>query len=442
MVLTMLLTAQLRRNPRLLPHAAFGLAMMPFLEARFHLTSAPISWAGWAGPVQGIEISTTDAFAIAILLASKPTKSPLILKIAMAFVGIAYAVSTISTGMHMESFFTGWQILKSVVVYLAVTRACLTNKDAALGLMTGLVTGIAIQAAIVSWEIAATGQSQAGGWFGHQNNLGFATHFVVYPALAALMGGYYPKRMLLAVLSAVLIAFAGASRATIGLMILGMGLTLIFSSMHKVNSRKMAVAGAALLALLAVSPVLYSSLQRRTVEQRENSTEVRDNMKAAASLMIADFPLGVGPNRYVLVANLGGYSEKAGVPWNTGNRGAPVHNLYYLMTTEMGWLGLGAIISLFFSCFIVAVRAMRRVPNGFGGELAAGIAVTMIIVAVHANFEWIFMLHANHDFFAMSSGMAAAIYMASRRSRTGAGAASRSVDKQFPERGIEGPVPA
>ena len=148
LVLSVLLTVQLRRNPRLLPHAAFGLAMMPFLEARFHLTSAPISWAGWAGPVQGIEISTTDAFAIAILLASKPAKSPAILKIAFGFVAVAYAVSTISTGMHMESFFTGWQILKTVVVYLAVTRACMTNKDTALGLMTGLITGIAIQAII------------------------------------------------------------------------------------------------------------------------------------------------------------------------------------------------------------------------------------------------------------------------------------------------------
>jgi len=442
LVLAILLTAQLKRNPRWLPHAAFGLAMMPFLEARFHLTSAPISWAGWAGPVQGIEISTTDAFAIAILLASKPIKSPAILKIAFAFLAIAYAVSTISTGMHMESFFTGWQILKAVVVYLAVTRACMTNKDTALGLMNGLITGIAIQAVVVSWEIAATGQTQAGGWFGHQNMLGFATHFVVYPALAAIMGGYYPKRMLLAVLSGVLIAFAGASRATIGLMLLGMVLTLFFSSMHKINSRKMGVAGAALIALLAISPVLYSSLQRRTVEQRENSTEVRDNMKAAASLMIADFPLGVGPNRYVLVANLGGYSEKAGVPWNTGNRGAPVHNLYYLVTTEMGWLGLAAVIWLFLSCFIVAVRAMRRVPNGFGGELAAGIAVTMIIVAVHANYEWIFMLHANHDLFAMSVGMAAAVYMLARQSRMGTTAASRSISQQLPDRVIEGPVPA
>src|SRR5579884_65027 len=276
LVLAAVLTAQLRRNPRLLPYAAFGLAMCPFLEARFHLTSAPISWAGWAGPVQGFEISLTDAFAVSMLLASKSARSPTLLKVALGLLVVAFAVSTISSGAHEESFFTGWQMLRTVIVYLAVTRACTTNKDTAQWLMNGLITGIAIQAVIVSYEIAATGRTQAGGWFGHQNNLGFATHFIAYPALACLLGGYYPKRMLLAVVSAVLIAFAGASRATIALMLLGMALTLVFSSLHKVNSRKMAVTGAAVIGLLAVSPLLYSALQRRTAEQRENSVEVRD----------------------------------------------------------------------------------------------------------------------------------------------------------------------
>ena len=119
-----------------------------------------------------------------------------------------------------------------------------------------------------------------------------------------------------------------------------------------------------------------------------------------------------------------------------------MHNLYYLVTTEMGWLGLAALIWLFLSCFIVAVRAMRRVPNGFGRELAAGIAVTMVIVAVHANYEWIFMLHTNHDFFAISVGMVAAVYMLARRSRMATVAASGSAGPRLTDRVIEGPVPA
>ena len=439
LVLAAVLTVQLRRNPRWLPHAAFGLAMAPFLEMRFHLTSAPISWAGWAGPVLGIELSLTDAFSVAILLASKPAKSPAILKLAFGLVVLAFVVSTVASGMHMESFFTGWLMVRTVIVYLAVTRASVTNEGTPVGLLTGLITGLAIQAAVVTWEIATSGQTQAAGWFGHQNNLGFAAHFVVYTALAALLGGHYPKRMLLAVVSGVLIAFAGASRATIGLMLLGMTLTLLLSSLHRVNGRKMAIAGAALIALIAVSPVLYSSLQRRTAQQRENSVEVRDNMKAAARLM-----LGVGADRYVLVANIGGYSERAGVPWNTGNRAAPVHNLYYLITTEMGWLGLAALISLFASCFIVALRGMRRSSGDFGSEISAGLAVTVIVVAVHANYEWIFMLHVNHAFFAMSVGLAAAINVMARQNRRAKAAMPYAPDRSRPVRdpAIEGPVTA
>ena len=98
--------------------------------------------------------------------------------------------------------------------------------------------------------------------------------------------------------------------------------------------------GGALLGLLIVTPVLYSAIDRRTVEQREGSTEAREGMKAAARLIISDFPLGIGANRYVVVANVGGYSERGGLLWDAGSRGAPVHNSYYFVTAEMGWLGL------------------------------------------------------------------------------------------------------
>src|SRR6185295_2096439 len=118
---------------------------------------------------------------------SKPAKSPAPLKVAFGLVVLAFAVSTVASGMHMESFFTGWLMVRTVVVYLAVTRASVTNKDTPLGLLTGLITGLAIQAVVVTWEIATSGQTQAAGWFGHQNNLGFAAHFVVYTALAGLL---------------------------------------------------------------------------------------------------------------------------------------------------------------------------------------------------------------------------------------------------------------
>ena len=63
-------------------------------------------------------------------------------------------------------------------------------------------------------------------------------------------------------------------------------------------------------------------------------------MIRAAKMIIADHPLGVGPNQYLLVANIGGYSSRAGVAWNAANRSAPVHNSYYFITAELGFVGL------------------------------------------------------------------------------------------------------
>ena len=126
--------------------------------------------------------------------------------------------------------------------------------------------------------------------------------------------------------------------------------------------------GGALLGLLVITPVLYSAIDRRTVEQREGSTEAREGMKAAARLIISDFPLGIGANRYVVVANVGGYSERAGLSWDPGSRGAPVHNSYYLVTAEMGWLGLAGLISLLVAGFWTAVRASRRLPQVSQGK--------------------------------------------------------------------------
>ena len=186
-----------QKQPEDLPAAAFALGLMPFLEARFHIYAAPISWAGWAGPVQGIELSLTHGVAFSMLVASGGAKSPSVLRLALALIFIAFAVSTVASGTHMELFFTGWEILRTVLVYLAVLRACVSHKDAALGLMNGLITGIVVQAITASYQYA-TGDLQAPGWFGHQNLLGFVSHFVVLPAFAAFLGGYYRRRMLLA----------------------------------------------------------------------------------------------------------------------------------------------------------------------------------------------------------------------------------------------------
>ena len=160
-----------------------------------------------------------------------------------------------------------------------------------------------------------------------------------------------------------IIALVGGSRATLGLFAAGSLLTIFLSVWHRRTSRKFAFAGAAVLLLLIALPGLLWAAGRRSEADKMSSNYDRAAMSTAAKMMVADHPLGVGANQYVLVANIGGYSERAGVPWNTENRAAPVHNTYFLIMSEMGFLGLVSFIALLVSFIVIGFRTLGRPWN-------------------------------------------------------------------------------
>jgi hypothetical protein len=159
------------------------------------------------------------------------------------------------------------------------------------------------------------------------------------------------------------------------------------------------------LALFAAAPLLYSAVERRSDATRAASNMERESMIAAAKMIIADYPMGVGANRYVVVANVGGYSARAGVAWNPANREAPVHNSYYLVTAELGWLGLIGFVGLLSSIIAIGLSASRRIRGTFESELLVGVTASVIIVAVHSYYEWITMYYHIHYLFAISVGL-------------------------------------
>src|SRR5207248_9522813 len=137
-------------------------------------------------------------------------------------------------------------------------------------------------------------------------------------------------------------------------------LTTALSIRHKPTSRKYAFAGALAVLLIASVPVMIWAASRRTEAAKASSDAERASMKAAARMIIADHPFGVGANQYVVVANTGGYSERAGVAWNEDNRAAPVHDTYYLITAELGFIGLIGLLAMLGSFIVVGLRSFRR----------------------------------------------------------------------------------
>ncbi len=209
--------------------------------------------------------------------------------------------------------------------------------------------------------------------------------------------------------SGLVIAVLGGSRATLGLVAFGVVLTILLSILQKGTSRKYAFGGALLLLLLVCAPVMMWSVNQRSDEARASSDADRAAMKAAATMMIADHPFGVGANQYVVVANTGGYSARAGVAWNEDNRAAPVHDTYYLITAEMGFLGLIGLVALLGSFIVLGLRMLRRrLPDETIG-VVPGLAAAMIVVAVHISFEFVFMDFTLHYLFAIVGGMLVAI---------------------------------
>jgi hypothetical protein len=93
------------------------------------------------------------------------------------------------------------------------------------------------------------------------------------------------------------------------------------------------------------------------------------------------------------------------VPWSTGNRSAPVHSIYYLVTAELGYLGLFSFIGLLASLVVLAFRTLGRPWPDDMSELVPGVVASLIIVIIHIGYEWVFMHFVLHYLFAILTGL-------------------------------------
>lgn len=400
---TPVLGGWLRSSPRYLVHTCFVIGLSMFFVVPF-LWSAPIPWPGWQGPVQGLEISVLDGVAVAMIYATRPVGTPWTVKFAVGIICVALIVSTSISYVWTPAVFYAWQFVRTCILFIAIARACAMNPKAPIALVTGLGIALVYESGFAIFQYAA-GADRPGGHLGHSNFLGFASDFVVFPVLALLLGTkrtLWPAAVLVAGL---IIAVVGGSRATLAMYGVGVVLTIALSIRRARTSRKMAFAGAAAALLLASTPAMMWAANRRTEAAKLSSDSERSAMKLAARMMIADHPFGVGADQYVLVANIGGYSARAGVGWAVTSRAAPVHNTYYLVTAEMGFIGLFGLLSLLAAFITYGFKLLRRRSDEDCAELIPGLLAAMIAACFHLAFEWVFMHFVLHYLFAIAAGM-------------------------------------
>jgi O-antigen ligase len=398
----------MRNNPQQLPRVMIALGLAPFFSGLLHLTASPIAWPGWPGFNKGLELSIVDAMAIVLIAAAPPRARVAHLRWPIGVFAILVLLSATQTDVPTPTLFYAWQLGRVALLATAVAIAC-RDPRAPAALLKGLIFGLAYQA-LMSINERAHGVVQAAGTFGHQNLLGMITHFVVFPSLAVLLATKKVKWMWLGPVAGGIIAILAASRATLGLSAAGVVLVLGLSLLRRSTARKRKVAALGLVGLAIAAPLAMATLGARFEKAPlESGYDERAAFERAAKAMLHDYPLGVGANHYVIVANTLGYSERAGVAPVFGSRSAHVHNLYLLTAAETGYAGFVAIILMMVVPIVTALRCAWRFRNDPRGELLVGAAVAVTIAALHSMYEWIFVYAVVQYLYAMMVGLIAGL---------------------------------
>jgi O-antigen ligase len=403
------LAGWLRRNPRETPKIWMLMGFLPFGLGEFHLYMATISWAQWPGYVRGLEISVLDVLALAMYLSLPRLGDTIPFRLSMALYFLAVVLAVFQTPVPIASLFYVWQIARVFLVYAVVAKAC-ADERVAPALLTGMTIGLCIEAGFATWERFGLGILQAGGTLGHQNFLGLMSHFVTFPWLALLLAGERGWRPIAGPFAGLVIAAMTVSRGTVGLM--GAGYVGIFalSALRRWTPRKAIILAAGVASVCVLAPVIMSSFEKRFSQPVIGGEyDERGAFENAAASMLSDHPMGVGSNYYVVAANTGGYNTRAGVTWAEGSESANVHNVYFLVAAETGYIGLITFVLMLLRPLIAAFRCGWRNRGDRRGDLLLGLGISLLIVYVHSYFEWISITFQAQYMFALDAGMVAGV---------------------------------
>ena len=327
------LAGWLRRNPQQTARVWIVMGALPFLLSgggTHGLYVALISWAGWPGYVKGAEVSAIDFLALAIYLSQARVYQPLPFRFCMAFYFFAVLLSALQADVPIAALFYAWQLARMFLVYLIITRAC-SDERVVQALLTGMAIGIWITVGVAAWQRIAYGVLQAGGLFGDKNILGLMSHFVGMQWFALLLAGQGGRLPYLAPLGSAIAVVLTVSRAALGLTGVGMILVFVLSAIRKWTQQKAKIALFSAIALLVFIPAALLSLESRfSAEPLPSNYDERAAFQKAAEMILSDHPMGIGANNYVVIANTGGYNERANVAATSGSLSTNVHNAYLL----------------------------------------------------------------------------------------------------------------
>jgi len=409
-VLVWPLSIRLRNTPDLRLRVFALAAFLPFILISLHLLMAVLNW-GWAGYVKGAEVSLLDFIALSLYLSLPRPERRLPFRRSMAIYIAVTALSAIQAMYPVAALFYPLQLCRVFLVCATVYRGVCADPRVPEAVLKGLAAGLFLEVAFAVWQ-RAHGILQTPGTFASQNLLGMISHFVIFPFFAAILGGRRGRLAPAVVAAGLVIAVLTASRGTILLDCLGLVTVFVVSARGQWTPRKVKVlwVGVAVMAVFALFAA--SSLQQRFSGgsglglSEEDSERLR--FKEAAAQMLADHPMGVGANHFTIVANLGGYFTRVGELWGAG-RASNVHNVYWLVAAETGYIGLIAFVAFLLPPLIAAFRCGVRHRGDPRGDLLLGLGCALLIVYIHSFEEWILVDFESQYLLAIVMGLVAGL---------------------------------
>jgi O-antigen ligase len=404
------------------------LGFLPFVIGPWHLIVSPYATPFWGGYVKGYDVSLLDAVAVGIIFGTRGRwpKLALLVPLLIYLAAVLIAVPQARFPNLAASYLV--QSIRVFLVFLAAARVAGMERGER-AILIGLILGITVQAGYAILA-RASGALQTGGSLGHQNLLGFVSHMALMPAFAMMLAGRSPRMALLGVLAGIIVVILTVSRATLAFSAVGLVLTLILCVVMRFTPRKAMVAVASVVMLAASLPLAKAALDRRFAVQSTTffaEDAEREAFEKAARAIIAAYPMGVGPNHYVFIANTEGYSERAGVAWSMGSRSTNVHNSYLLITAEMGSIGIMAFVALIACALLRAFGSAVRFRRQPGSEVFVGIGCGVLVMSLHGLFEWMYVVYPTQYLFAASLGL-----LSGMRSRFLANAAKQRATRSRP----------
>jgi hypothetical protein len=420
-----LLGTWLRQHPRRALTAWSVLGVLPFVQPGFPalkvgLAARPL----FPGYTHGLEVTLLDVLALSLFLSLPPARRPAPLFFLRVSFLIVVAASVAQAAHPGAAVFVVWQFVRMYFLFGVVARAS-SDPRVPAAVLRGLTVGVLVTCALGLAQRYLLGYHEVHATFGHQNGVGLASNFGVMPAFALLLGGRANRLSTGAPAAGAVAVILSLSRGSLLMLIVGTSVVFLASLRH-FSWRKL---GVGLVAFLVGGLLLAKALDQLEARFTGRSygtfgggavLDERARLELASAIMLREHPLGVGPNHHTWALHAGGYLQRAGIlARGEATDNIKVHNLYWLVATEMGYPGIVGYLTMVLGILGVTLRGAWVARESRRGDVLLGLGVAMLLFHVHGLLEWIQLSMTMQYVFWLSAGIAVGLTRspASRHSR-------------------------